>query len=133
MRSIWITSTTINIISIRVIDAVVNIFPGVFCNCVLVYLYIVALVYIQCGCSSTGFLFALTTFYIPSTVYHTYPTLSTKIAKTTYFIHHSVNGNGISAAIGTLRRESKKKDYLHCRYRCPTLPFPMWNNSSLSF
>jgi hypothetical protein len=47
MRSVYITSTTINIISICVIDAVVNIFPGVFCNCVLVYLYIVALVYIQ--------------------------------------------------------------------------------------
>ena len=47
MRSVYITSTTINIISIRVIDAVVNIFSGVFCNCVLVYLYIVALVYIQ--------------------------------------------------------------------------------------
>ena len=100
MRSVWITSTTINIISIRVIDAVVNIFPGVFCNCVLVYLYIVALVCIQCGCVYTGFLFALTTFYISPTVYHTYPTLSTKIAKTTYFIHYSVNGNGINACCG---------------------------------
>ncbi len=57
-------NTVCVIISIRVIDAVVNIFSGVFCNCVLVYLYIVALVCIQCGCSSTGFLFALTTFYI---------------------------------------------------------------------
>ena len=100
MRSVWITSTTINIISIRVIDVVVNIFPGVFCNCVLVYLYIVALVCIQCGCVYTGFLFALTTFYIPPTIYHTTSTLSTKIAKTTYFIHYSVNGNGMSACRG---------------------------------
>jgi hypothetical protein len=38
MRSVWITSTTINIISIRVIDAVVNIFSGVFCNCVIEYI-----------------------------------------------------------------------------------------------
>lgn len=67
MRSVWITSTSINIKYIRVFDAVVNFFPGVFCNCVYVYLYIVAVdvycVYV-CGCCSTGFLFALTAFYI---------------------------------------------------------------------
>lgn len=53
-------------------DAVVNFFPGVFCNCVYVYLYIDAVdvysvyVCIVCGCSGTGFLFALTVFYIPT-------------------------------------------------------------------
>lgn len=64
-------------------DAVVNFFPGVFCNCVYVYLYIVAVgvysvyVCIVCGCSGTGFLFALTAFYIHPTDYHTASNLST--------------------------------------------------------
>lgn len=64
-------------------DAVVNFFPGVFCNCVYVYLYIDAVdvysvyVCIVCGCSGTGFLFALTAFYIHPTDYHTTSTLST--------------------------------------------------------
>ena len=64
-------------------DAVVNFFPGNYCNCVYVYLYIVAVgvysvyVCIVCGCSGTGFLFALTAFYIHHTVYHTASTLST--------------------------------------------------------
>ena len=47
MRSVYITSTTINIISIRVIDAVVNIFTGVF---VIVYLciYILLRLFVYC-------------------------------------------------------------------------------------
>ena len=73
MCTSWITTTSTNIKYIRVFDAVVNFFPGNYCNCVYVYLYIVAVgvysVYmcIVCGCSGTGFLFALTAFYIPTT------------------------------------------------------------------
>ena len=56
MRSVWITSTTDTINSIRAIDAVVYFFPGIFCICVIVYILYVALcvyvavVCIQCGC-----------------------------------------------------------------------------------
>ena len=108
MRSVWITSTSINNKYIRVFDAVVNFFPGNYCNCVYVYLYIVAVgvysvyVCIVCGCSGTGFLFALTAFYIHPTDYHIASNLSTKITKTSYFIHRSFNGNDITAATGTL-------------------------------
>lgn len=80
MRSVWLTTTSTNNKYIRVFDAVVNFFPGNYCNCVYVYLYIVAVgvynVYV-CGCSGTGFLFALTAFYIHPTDYHTASTLST--------------------------------------------------------
>ena len=68
-------------------DAVVNFFPGVFCNCVYVYLYIVAVdvysvyVCIVCGCSGTGFLFALTAFYIPTTFTTPHPICQPKSPK----------------------------------------------------
>ena len=42
MCTSWITTTSTNIKYIRVFDAVVNFFPGNYCNCVYVYLYIVA-------------------------------------------------------------------------------------------
>ena len=61
MRSVWITSTTDTINSIRAIDAVVYFFPGIFYICVIVYILYVAIVVIMFYVELyTGFFFALT-------------------------------------------------------------------------
>ena len=117
LRPLWTTTTSTRLKYIRVIDAVVNIFSGVFCNCVIEY--------ILCGCCGCclvvwllryRIIFCFDDFLYSYTVYHTHHTVSTIIIKTTYFIHCSFNGNDIDAAIGTLRRESKKKENLHWPY-----------------
>ena len=109
------------------------------CNCVYIIIDAVGeySVYgVVCVCVwllRSRIIFCFDDFLYSPTVYHTHHTLSTIIIKTTYFIHCFVNGNDIYAGHGTLRRESKKKENLHCRYRCPTLPSPMWDSLTVSF
>ena len=74
MRSVWITSTTDTINSIRAIDAVVYFFPGVFCICVIVYILYVALVVIM--------------FYV-ELLYRIFFCFDGLIIQSTHIVHHT--------------------------------------------